>query len=59
MTHQMQTIDIHYAIRHLFKLLNTVINNQEFILEDEGKPVAYLIPFKADEIIRRLGAMRG
>lgn len=55
----MPTIDIRHAKIQLEKLVDAVSNGQEFILADEGKPVARLIPVEADRIIRRPGAMRG
>lgn len=55
----MPTIDIRHAKIHLSKLVDAASNGQEFILEDAGKPVARLIPFKAIKIIRKPGAIRG
>lgn len=55
----MPTIDIRHARIQLSKIVDAVGNGQEFILEDAGKPVARLIPFKEEKIIREPGAMRG
>lgn len=41
------TVDIHQAKTHFSKLLQRVLNGEEVIISDAGKPVAVLSPVAA------------
>jgi prevent-host-death family protein len=42
----MTTVNIHEAKTHLSKLLRRVMNGEEIVIANAGKPVAVLSPFQ-------------
>jgi prevent-host-death family protein len=55
----MTTVNIHEAKTHLSKLLRRVMNGEEIVIANAGKPVAVLSPFQEPPAARRPGNDRG
>ena len=55
----MQMPNIHYAKTHLSKLIERVLQGEEIVIAKAGKPVAKLVPYRADSQPRHGGQWRG
>ncbi|WP_447985449.1 type II toxin-antitoxin system Phd/YefM family antitoxin [Nitrospira sp. Nam74] len=54
-----RTVNIHEAKTHLCRLLNEVIAGKVVIIAKAGKPMARLIPIKAEKRRRKPGLLKG
>jgi len=50
----MTVFNIHEAKTHFSQLLERVLNGEEVVIAKAGKPVARILPFKADDTSPRL-----
>ncbi|HLG69048.1 MAG TPA: type II toxin-antitoxin system Phd/YefM family antitoxin [Chloroflexota bacterium] len=53
------TVNVYEAKTHLSKLLDRVLEGEEFVLARAGKPVARLVPLESRKQPRVPGAWRG
>lgn len=53
----MTTVNIHEAKTHLSRLLEEVARGEELVIAKAGKPVARLVPVKAE--VRKPGFLKG
>lgn len=61
MTTHMQTIDIHDAKTHLFRLVDRAARGESFVIAKAGKPLAKVVPlhtFDAGQV-KRIGFLEG
>jgi prevent-host-death family protein len=56
-----ESVNIHYAKTHLSRLLEGVSRGESFVIAKAGKPVASVLPYRAEEPapLRRLGFLEG
>jgi prevent-host-death family protein len=52
-------VNIHEAKTHLSRLIERVENGEEVIIGRAGKPVAKLVPYRANNEPRKPGAWKG
>jgi prevent-host-death family protein len=55
----MVVVNIHEAKTHLSRLLERVARGEEIVIGKAGKPIAKLVPYKAETEARSPGAWRG
>lgn len=55
----MDLTNVHQAKTHLSKLLDRVANGEEIVIGKAGRPVAKLVPFKAESGPRKIGLWKG
>ena len=55
----METVNTHEAKTHLSRLLERAAKGEEIIIAKAGKPIAMLVAFRADEMVRRGGQWAG
>lgn len=55
----MQVVNIHEAKTHLSKLIEAVMNGEEFIIAKAGKPAARLSPLGKAKPKRQPGLLKG
>ena len=53
----MKVLNVHEAKTHLSRALEMVIGGEEIVIARNGKPVARLIPFEAED--RKPGRLKG
>jgi len=54
-----KSINIHEAKTHLSRLVDRVAAGEEIIVAKAGKPMAKLVPYRADTGLRQPGYWRG
>ena len=52
-------VNIHQAKTQLSRLVDRAAGGEEIIIAKSGKPVARLVPYVPEGVVRRPGAMRG
>lgn len=52
-------VNIHHAKTHLSRLLESVAGGAEVLIAKGGKPMARLVPLRADAPLRRPGVLKG
>lgn len=55
----MESANIHEAKTHLSRLVDRAANGEEIIISKAGKPVAKLVPYRAEAGPRKPGYWRG
>lgn len=55
----MEQVNIHEAKTHLSQLLARVEEGEEIVIGRAGKPVAVLVPYRAERAVRAPGAWKG
>lgn len=56
---EMRIVNIHEAKTHLSRLVDEVSAGQEIVIAKAGKPLARLVPWRADGKRRKLGILAG
>jgi prevent-host-death family protein len=54
----MNKVNIHQAKTQLSRLVDRAAGGEEIIIAKSGKPVARLVPYVPEGVVRRPGAMR-
>jgi len=55
----MQTVNMHEAKTHLSRLLEQALDGEEIIIARAGTPVARLVPYRAEGVVRQPGRLSG